>query len=134
MESYLQKEGLKKSDEAWLVVDKDAWPEDQLRQLMAWEQKKENYGFALSNPNFEYWLLLHFEDGKGSLSASECLNRLKKHLPNYHKEIDTKRITRDHIDQAILRAKLQKADNAGVLSQVCRTTVYRLVERILGHL
>jgi len=27
MENYLKKEALGKTDEAWLVVDKDAWPE-----------------------------------------------------------------------------------------------------------
>ncbi len=28
MENHLKKEGLKKSDEAWLVVDKDQWTDD----------------------------------------------------------------------------------------------------------
>src|SRR5258708_7347426 len=65
MEVYLRKESLRKTDEAWIVVDKDDWAEDQLQELQQWAKKNINYGFALSNPNFEYWLLLHFEDGKG---------------------------------------------------------------------
>ncbi len=36
MENYLKKEGLKKSDEAWLVVDKDQWTDEQLSQLHQW--------------------------------------------------------------------------------------------------
>lgn len=61
MSDHLESEGLKSSDEAWLVVDKDQWTEEQLRQLHQWSLQQANYGFALSNPKFEYWLLLHFE-------------------------------------------------------------------------
>ena len=39
MENYLQKESLKKTDEAWIVVDKDDWTEQQLRELLQWEEK-----------------------------------------------------------------------------------------------
>jgi len=102
----------------------------QLEQLIEWARQKDNYDFALSNPNFEYWLLLHFEDGKTCLSASKCLNRLKKHLPNYDKEIDSKKITREHIKNAVRRAQQTKANGTDLL-QVCGSTVYRLVERIL---
>jgi hypothetical protein len=52
MEGYLRKESLRKTDEAWIVVDKDDWMEDQLRELLQWAKKSENHGFALSNPNF----------------------------------------------------------------------------------
>ncbi len=45
---------------------KDEWTDDQLSQLNEWAQGADNYGFALSNPKFEFWLLLHFEDGSGS--------------------------------------------------------------------
>ena len=65
MTDHLESEGLKPSDEAWLVVDKDQWTDEQLTQLHQWSLQQENYGFALSNPKFEYWLLLHFEDGTG---------------------------------------------------------------------
>ncbi len=56
MTSWLKKHGLKDSDEAWLVVDKDQWTDAQLKELLHWSQSKENYGFALSNPKFEYQL------------------------------------------------------------------------------
>lgn len=133
MESYLRKESLKKTDEAWLVVDKDAWTEDQLRELLKWAKHGENHGFALSNPNFEYWLLLHFEDGKGIANSKECLMRLKRYLPNYNKEIDSKKITLEFITKAISRAKQRDTDRADDLPQIWSTTVYKLIERIIGH-
>ncbi|NUM72408.1 MAG: RloB domain-containing protein [Ignavibacteriaceae bacterium] len=64
MEKYLSSERLLQSDEAWLVVDKDSWSDEQLMLLHNWAKKAENHGLALSNPNFEFWLLLHFESGK----------------------------------------------------------------------
>ena len=133
MEGYLRKESLRKTDEAWIVVDKDDWMEDQLRELLQWAKKSENHGFALSNPNFEYWLLLHFEDGKGIANSQECLTRLKRHLPNYKKDIDSKKITLELIAKAISRAKQRDANRTNDLPQMWSTSVYKLVEKIINH-
>ena len=132
MTDYLKREALKESDEAWLVVDKDQWTDEQLAQLHQWSQEGNNHGFALSNPNFEYWLLLHFEDGTGLTGSKNCTERLKRHLPDYDKGIDTRRITRDSIDDAIRRAR--QRDNPPCADWpriVGSTTVYRLVENII---
>lgn len=131
MEDHLKKETLRESDEAWLVVDKDQWTEQQLTQLHEWSQKNDNYGFALSNPKFEYWLLLHFEDGAGIATSHECTDRLKYHLPVYDKGIDAKKITNERIDDAVRRAKVR--DNppcADWPRYMGGTTVYKLVENI----
>jgi hypothetical protein len=132
MQDHLKKEALKKSDEAWLVVDKDQWTNGQLAQLNGWSQAANNYGFALSNPKFEYWLLLHFEDGTGIASSQDCSDRLKRHLPDYDKGIDPRKFPRQTIDEAIRRAK--QRDNPPCPDwprSIGGTTVYRLVENIL---
>ncbi|MDO9509305.1 MAG: RloB family protein [Thermovirgaceae bacterium] len=132
MEDHLRQEELRSSDEAWLVVDKDQWTVEQLAQLHAWAQEHANYGFALSNPKFEYWLLLHFEDGNGIASSRDCSDRLKRHLPDYDKGIDARWITRERIDEAIRRAR--QRDNppcADWPRGLGGTTVYKLVENIL---
>jgi len=41
MENYLKREALKSSDEAWLVVDKDQWTNDQLEQLNSLPYKNQ---------------------------------------------------------------------------------------------
>lgn len=132
MKIYLENEDIKKTDEAWLVVDQDEWLENQLQQLFDWSLQKDNYGFALSNPNFEYWLLLHFEEGHGVVNSNDCLNRLKKHLPEYNKGVDVRKINTTMIEQAILRAK--KRDNHQCIDwprTIGQTTVYRLVEKLV---
>ncbi len=131
MKNFLKQEQLKTSDEAWLVVDKDLWTDEQLNQLLAWAQTHTNYGFALSNPSFEFWLLLHFEDGTGIGSTQDCIDRLKRHLPRYNKKIDTHKITRNRIEEAVCRAK--KRDNPPCVDWPRTpggTTVYRLVEKM----
>ena len=133
IEDHLGQENLLASDEAWLVVDKDQWKDEQLMELHTWSQGADNYGFALSNPRFEYWLLLHFEDGTRIGSSRECSSRLKKHLPDYDKNIDVRKIKPEMIEEAIRRAKVR--DNppcADWPRKLGSTTVYKLVENILN--
>ena len=134
MKKYLTEEGLKKTDqlwEAWLVVDKDQWTDEQLTLLHNWSISQSNYGFALSNPQFEYWLLLHFEDGTGIGSSRECFDRLNRYLPNYDKNIDIRKITPAMIDEAVRRARDRDVPPCEDWPRATGTTVYRLVERIL---
>lgn len=82
---------------------------------------------------FEYWLLLHFEEGKDIHSASECRLRLKRHLPNYDKSIDPFSITREMIEDALRRAK--NRDTPPCVDwprSPGSTTVYKLVDNILN--
>jgi len=132
MKAYLKQNVLRPSDEAWLVVDRDHWTEGQLSQLYAWSQKRSNYGFALSNPKFEYWLLLHFEDGNNIASIQECTNRLKQYLPNYDKGIAASKITASAINDAIRRAKQRNTPPCTDWPRrLGGTTVYILVENII---
>jgi len=132
MKEYLKEESLLNTDEAWLVIDKDQWTDDQLNQLYNWSLTQENYGFALSNPKFEYWILLHFEDGFGINNSRDCTERLNQYLPNYKKAVDIKKINSDMIQQAIRRAKERdKPPCTDWPRGIASTTVYRLIEKII---
>lgn len=131
LKEHLSRERLRPSDEAWLVVDKDMWTDGQLEQLHAWSLERSNYGFALSNPKFEYWLLLHFEDGRGITSSRVCTERLRRHLPDLSKGIDVRKITRERVDDAIHRARARDVPPCNDWPRdMGRTTVYKLVESI----
>jgi len=131
MQDYIRDESLRVSDEAWLVVDKDEWTNDQLTALYDWSETGDNYGLALSNPKFEYWLLLHFEDGTGVSSSRECSERLRRHLPQYAKGIDPRRFTKDRIDAAIRRAESRDTPPCIDWPRGTGTTVYRLVKLLI---
>lgn len=131
MTKHLREQNLRNSDEAWLVVDKDSWTDPQLRELHQWSLKAGNFGFALSNPNFEYWLLLHFEEATGISSAHDCASRLRNHLPDYDKGINARRISRAMIEEAISRASGRDTPPCEDWPHNVGTTVYRLVRKIL---
>jgi uncharacterized protein YpiB (UPF0302 family) len=130
---HLKSAYLKSSDAAWIVIDKDHWAVEQLNEVYQWSLEAENYGLALSNPNFEYWLLLHFEDGAGISSARDCTARLERHLSRYDKNLSNLKISKLQVLQAIERAK--QRDNPpceGWPRSLGASTVYRLAEIILS--
>jgi hypothetical protein len=133
MKEYLKNKSLKNSDEAWLVVDRDHWTEEQLIQLHSWSQESQNYGFALSNPNFEFWLLLHFEDVSRITTSRECSEHLIRYIPNYDKGIDPRKFTRESVAEAVQRARRRDNPPCTDWPRYFGTTVYRLVERLISN-
>lgn len=74
-------------DTAWAVFDGD---EHRLSDPKGWEAafrlaEKEHVRLAVSNPSFELWFLLHFEDQFAPLDAKAALEKLKRHVPRYKK-------------------------------------------------
>jgi hypothetical protein len=122
---------LGKGDEAWLVVDTDAWTEEQLNELRNWvseaAERRFGRGLALSDPKFEYWLLLHFENA-GVRSSRECTDKLKRHLPYYDKDVSDHDFSHESIEQAMSTARQRDGHGSGP-----STTVYKLVESILSR-
>jgi hypothetical protein len=62
LENAIKELPLQSADEAWLVVDRDQWTTESLKRVHAWCQKTPNAHLALSNPKFEFWLLLPMHD------------------------------------------------------------------------
>ena len=135
MEKAIKKHSLKTRDEAWIVIDTDQWTDDQFGNIQKWATQDASgihRDVAISNPNFEYWLLLHFEDVKGGEAAEKCADQLKKLFPGYEKKIDTRKITVEMIKTAVDRAKARDESYCKHHPDaVGCTNVYKLVESIL---
>lgn len=74
-------------DTAWAVFDGD---EHRLSDPKGWARalalaKQEGVRLAVSNPCFELWFLLHYEDQFAPIEAKAAIARLKRHLPHYKK-------------------------------------------------
>ena len=128
--------GVWPGDELWLVVDVDDRPATAFLPLVTWAdgsgKDKIRRALAVSNPKFEFWLLLHFEDGEGAKTRGACVKRLKEHLPDYDKAVDLRAFTAGNIREAITRARISDTPPAmGIPVPEGRTMVYRLVERLL---
>jgi hypothetical protein len=75
-------------DEVWVLFDLEK-PNDERRRLAKEAMSlpvAKGLKFALSDPCFEYWLLLHDEYTTALFSdCDSVIKRLKPHLPNYTK-------------------------------------------------
>jgi hypothetical protein len=94
---------------------------------------------AVSNPSFEYWLLLHFEWCVKTLeSGAAVCHLLKKYIPDYDKVKDCYSITRPRVETAIRHAQRvfderhQYSSNHPCDCHPC-TEVHRLVEILLSE-
>ncbi|MEV6984129.1 RloB family protein [Sphaerisporangium sp. NPDC051017] len=89
-------------DEVWAVFDVDEFDVTEAVR----EAAKSNVNVAVSNPCFEFWLLLHFVNRRGHLNSYKQANALLcKHLRDYDKaQLDCANF-QDKIDIACARAK-----------------------------
>lgn len=79
-----------KTDEAWLVCDRDdaSFTEKQYDEVLE-SCRKNNVRWVISNPAFQLWLLFHFTDSLDGLSLEECktsvdrLTRVEVELKKY---------------------------------------------------
>lgn len=87
-------------DDVWGVFDVDDHPGLQAALTLA---KGENIDVAMSNPCFELWALLHFQEQNAHLSRQKARAKLQAHLPGYDKKLDFDRL-QPHHDKAMKRA------------------------------
>ena len=99
MQKYLKENPLSNGDEAWIVLDRDDWPEDKLESIVAWEQKDRRYHFALSQRRFEDWLKLHVSGDR------EAERKFQKTLSGEDKHIPEEFVTKERVFAAVERAK-----------------------------
>ena len=123
---------LEKEDTFWLVVDVDRWSKANLARV-AQEASQRGYGPAISNPCFELWLLLHFEDvGEGKTTCTQLLRKLSKHLPGYTKSnLRVEAFTLPSVKNAVKRAKCLRTHDGERWPSKTGTDVYRVVQQIL---
>ncbi len=103
--------------------------------LRALSKANDNSVFvALTNPCVEYWFLLHFADTSALMQTpAEAVTLLKKHISDYHKNMNMFPILEPYTDQAIANAErvlsLKGVENVrGVVDANPSTLVHRVVE------
>jgi len=73
-------------DQVWCVVDVDDHPRLQAAKELA---ARESIPLVISNPCFEVWALLHFEECTAYLGRGDAARRLRAHIPEYEKALST---------------------------------------------
>lgn len=117
-----------KYDQVWCVFDIDTHP-----NVTEAKQQAHDNGIlvAVSNPCFELWILLHFQDQSAPEHHHAIQNALRNYLPDYEKEVPYDRV-RELVEDALRRARdldqwQENRENSGGNPS---TGVYHLVERI----
>jgi len=128
-EEFVKEKGLRKKDEVWLVMDRDQWTDEQLHGVCL-GCRASAFNLAVSNPQFEYRLLLHFEDGGGVSGSRDCTRRLTRHLPNFKKTYLEIQKIEPGIPDAIHRAEAKDTPACKDWPRTNGSTVYRLVKKL----
>lgn len=94
-------------DLAFAVFDADLWGTrgKQIQQAINYAEKQE-IKVILSNPCFEVWFVLHFEDGRAPYDSSDkVIDKLKQYVPDYEKSRDMFEVLHGNMEKAISRAE-----------------------------
>jgi hypothetical protein len=110
-------------EHVWCVFDVDEHP----YLAEALQQARDNkIDVAISNPCFELWALLHFQDQHAWIDRSNVQHLCRQHMPGYVKRLSCD-VLHPRLDDARQRAiGLNTGENPS-------TTVYRLVECIVNR-
>ena len=119
-------------DERWLVIDVDR-QRSQFLDEVAQGARESGYGLAISNPCFELWLLLHFQDAPSS--AADCAamtERLRPHVGGHNKaHIKLESYTPARMAEAAARARALEGGQDTRWPAPPGTHVFKVVERLL---
>lgn len=87
-------------DEFWCIFDVE-WPinHPNLQEAIALA-KSEGIHTAISNPCFELWLILHFQDQTSWLATKDAVRVINRHVQNYDKGVKA-----DHFMPRLLLAQ-----------------------------
>ena len=134
LQDWARKNGLRKGDEGWLIIDRDEFSELELDAVCA-EAARCGYHVAMSNPCFELWLWLHVRENRPFLGSTHCQKELGKILPDYSKgKYDPEALLKIGGHLAIKRASALDLNPDEAWPRVQSTRVYRLCQRIFPHL
>lgn len=95
-------------DQTWALFDVDEHRDNDLQRFNKAIElaRKEDVRLATSNPSFELWLLLHFQDQNANIPRSDAESAVRKHLACYDKKLTDvhKNLLKTRINEAIRRA------------------------------
>lgn len=120
-------------DSLWCVIDKDKWPQDQIKELHAFCNQKDNRHLVISNPSIEIWLLYHkIADLTGlnittAQDAKRALDSIEKGGYYYIKYLPL-------MVNAIENASRADANPDGYIPELLQTKVYQLGKALYNRM
>lgn len=131
-----------RDDELWMIIDTDRWKN--IEDMVLECQKQENMFVAVSNPCFEFWLLLHIKDiseyslkemelilqnRKVSLNRNYVDTKIVEILGSYNKSNPKPELYIPTIESAIRQAKKLNLSDENYPKSL-GSFVYKIVEKL----
>lgn len=88
-------------DSVWAVFDVDDHPRIEEALQLA---RSSGIDVAVSNPCFELWAFLHFEDQRAHIDRRVLVSQLRKYCPEYEKKLPFDKLVHNH-EEAVKRAR-----------------------------
>ncbi len=135
----------KDTDELWMIIDTDRWKN--IPDIISECKKQSNMFVAVSNPCFEFWLLLHIKDVKeynenelDLILKNAKVNSRKNYvetkiteiLGSYNKSNPKPELFIPNIDFAIEQAR-QLDENKDEYPSKLGSHVYKVIEKLKKH-
>lgn len=128
-----------KNDAAWAVFDGDEHIE---KSRTSWENainraNSQKINLAITNPCFELWYLIHFQDHLSQINRDKLVKLLDKHIPDYDKSMclypkPLKELTNQAIQRAEKIAKQIERNELYEYSNPCCSGLSKLIISLLG--
>ncbi|MEH1863972.1 MAG: RloB family protein [Nostoc sp.] len=126
-------------DEAWAVFDGDEHIEKSLENWQSAINRatSQKINLAITNPCFELWYLIHFQDHFAQINRDRLVNLLGKHIPNYDKSMclypkPLKSLTEQAIQRAEKMAKEIERNELSEHSNPCCSGLPKLISSLLS--
>jgi hypothetical protein len=125
--NYKKQKTIHKKDKTFLIYDCD------VPEVTAKLKKIKNVDLLLSNPCFELWYLLHYQNQTAKLPTKDCMQKIYNTVKGYRKgHLDEKMKSQiiENQNEAIKRAK--SLIKTGIPTELNNpsTHVYRFVEEL----
>lgn len=115
-------------DQVWCVFDRDEHAHFDEAINQALDNKLD---LAVSNPCFELWILIHFQDQTSSLTRQDAASKVRHFIPGYEKSISLAELT-GRASEAVRRARKMEsnATERGKATDNPSTGVWQLVMKL----
>lgn len=128
LDIFKERYDLDEDDMLWLVSDVDRWGAKKLSSVCS-QARQKGYNLAISNPCFEVWLTLHFEEiNTQDRTCDNFKARLRTILGSYNGSNLDISAYQQNIENAVNRAKNLHQISQQDWPPTLGTHVYRLVE------
>ena len=115
-------------DQVWCVFDRD----EHIHFDEAIKQAVDNrLDLAVSNPCFELWILVHFQDQTAGLTRQDARKKVRKYIPDYEKSISFAELEGRTYKAAQRAGKMESdAKERGKVTDNPSTGVWHLVKKL----